>query len=57
MFICQKCEGVNPYLLRCCRGACSFVEMLKGCMVRKRLGTPELEYRSLVLRNVRITGV
>jgi len=44
MFICQKSEGVglHPYLLKCCRGTCSFVGMLKGYMVRKRLGTPGL---------------
>jgi len=42
MFICQKSEGVHPYLLKCCRGTCSLVGMLKGCMVRKRLGTPDL---------------
>ena len=28
-----------PCLLKCCRGTCSFVGMLKGHMVRKRLGT------------------
>ena len=42
MFICQNSEGVHPYLLKCCRGTCTFVGMLKGYMVRKRLGTPEL---------------
>jgi len=42
MFICQNSEGVHPYLLKCCRGTCSFVGMLKGYMVRKRLGTPVL---------------
>ena len=40
MFICQNSEGVHPYLLKCCRGTCSFAGMLKGYMVRKRLGTP-----------------
>jgi len=39
MFIWQISEGVHPYLLKCCRDTCSFVEMLKGYMVRKRLGT------------------
>ena len=39
MFICENSEGVHPYLLKCCRGTCSFVRMLKGYMVRKRLGT------------------
>jgi len=43
MFIFQKSEGVHPYLLKCCRGTCSFVAMLKGYMVRKRLGTPALQ--------------
>ena len=42
MFICLNSEGVHPYLLKCCRGTCSFVRMLKGYMVRKRLGTPGL---------------
>jgi len=40
MFVIQKSEGGNPKLLKCCRGTCSFVGMLKGYMVRKRLGTP-----------------
>jgi len=44
MFICQNSEGVHPYLLKCCRGTCSFVGMLNGYMVRKRLGTPVLEH-------------
>jgi len=44
MFICQNSEGVHPYLLKCCRGTCSFVGMLKGYMVRKRLGTPVLKH-------------
>ena len=44
MLICQNSEGVHPYLLKCCRGTCSFVGMLKGYMVRKRLGTPVPEY-------------
>jgi len=39
MFIYQKSEGFHPYLLECCRGTCWFVGMLKGYMVRKRLGT------------------
>jgi len=43
MFICQNSEGVHPYLLKCCRGTCSFLGMLKGYMVRERLGTPELD--------------
>jgi len=43
MFICQNSEGVHPYLLKCWRGTCSFVGMLKGYMVRKRLRTPALK--------------
>jgi len=43
MFICQNSEGVHAYLLKCCRGTCSFVGMLKGYMVRERLGTPVLD--------------
>ena len=43
MFICQNSEGVHPYLLKCCRGTRSFDGMLKGYMVRKRLGTPALD--------------
>jgi len=42
MFIWHISEGVHPYLLKCCRGTRSFVGMLKGYMVRKRLGTPGL---------------
>jgi len=45
MFICQNSEEVNPYLLKCCGGTCSFVGMLKGYIVRKRLGTPVLDLR------------
>jgi len=30
MFICQNSEGVHAYLLKCCRGTCSIVGMLKG---------------------------
>ena len=41
MFVCQNSEGVYPYLLKRCRGTCLFVGMLKGYMVRKRLGTPD----------------
>jgi len=39
MFICRNAEGVHAYLLKCRRGTCSSVRMLKGCMVNKRLGT------------------
>jgi len=38
MFICENSEWMHPYLLKCCRGTCSFVRLLKGYMVRKRLG-------------------
>jgi len=53
MFICQNSEGVHPYLLKCCRGTCSFVGMLKGYMVRKRLGTPVLEL--LIVHDSRVS--
>jgi len=43
MFICEKSEVVYSYLLKCCRGTCSFVGMLKGYMVRKSLGVPVLD--------------
>jgi len=43
VFICQNSEGVHPYLWKRCGGTCSFVGMLKGYIVRKRLGTPDLE--------------
>jgi len=43
MFIWQNSEGVLPYLLKRCGGTCSFVGMLKGYIVRKRLGTPALD--------------
>jgi len=39
MFICQNSEGVHAYLLKWRSGTCSFVRMLKGYMVRERLGT------------------
>jgi len=42
MCICQNSERVHPYLLKCCGDTCSFVGMLKGYIVRKRLGTPDL---------------
>jgi len=51
MFMCQNSEGVHPYLLKCCRGTCSFVGMLKGYMVRKKLGTPVL-YKSIASKNI-----
>jgi len=39
MFICQNDEGVHAYLVKCWRGTYSSVRMLKGYMVRERLGT------------------
>jgi len=42
MLICLNAEGVHVYLLRCWRGTCSSVGMLKGYMVGERLGTPGL---------------
>jgi len=39
MYICRHSEGVHTYLLKCCRGTCSSVGMLKRYMVRERLGT------------------
>jgi len=47
MFICQNSEGVQPYLLKCCRDTCSFVGMVKGYILRKRMGTPALVIRYL----------
>jgi len=43
MFICQNAEGVHAYLLKSWRCTCSLVGMLKGYMVRGRLGTPGIE--------------
>ena len=43
MFIVRNSEGVHAYLLKCFRGTCSSVGMLKGYMVRERLGTPVLD--------------
>jgi len=40
MYICRHSEGVHTYLLKCCCGTCSSVGMVKGYMVRERLGTP-----------------
>jgi len=42
MFIDRNSEGVHAYLLKCFRGTCSSVGMLKGYVVRERLGTPGL---------------
>jgi len=30
MLICQNFEGLHAYLLKCCRGTCSFVECWRG---------------------------
>jgi len=40
MFICRNAEGVHAYLSKCWRGTLSSVRMLKGYMVKNRLGTP-----------------
>jgi len=45
MFICQNHEGVHAYLVKCWRATYSSVGMLKGYMVRERLGTPGLEHQ------------
>jgi len=42
MFIRRNAEGVHAYLLKCRKGTCSSVRMLKGYMVNKRLGTPDI---------------
>ena len=42
ILICWNAIGVHGHLSECCRGTWSFVGMLKGYMVRKRLGTPAL---------------
>ena len=42
MFICRNAKGVHAYLLKCCRGIFSLFGMLKGYMVRERLGIPDL---------------
>jgi len=34
----------NPFVLRDFRGTCSFVEILKGYVVRERMGTPALQH-------------
>jgi len=47
MFLCQNSEGVHPYLLKCCRGTCSYAGMVKGYILRKRIGTPALVIRYL----------
>jgi len=40
IFICRNAEGVHAYLSKCWRDAYASVGMLKGYMVRERLGTP-----------------
>jgi len=44
MFICQNDEGLHAYLVQYWRGTYASVGMLKGYMVRERLGTPGLNY-------------
>ena len=39
---------IQPFAIRNFRGTCSSVEMLKGYVVRERLGTPALYARLLV---------
>jgi len=51
MFICQNDEGVHAYLVKYCRGTYSSVGMLKGYMVRERLGTPGIEHVESEARN------
>jgi len=48
VFVVRNSEGVHAYLLKCCRGTCSSVGMLKGYMVRERLGTPVLKRHNSV---------
>ena len=43
MFIGRNSEGVHAYLLKCRRGTCSSLRMLKGYMENKRLRTPALK--------------
>jgi len=40
MFICRNSEGIHGNLLKSCKGTCSSVGLLKGYMVRERLGNP-----------------
>jgi len=42
MFIVRYSEEVHAYLLKCCRGTCSSVGILKGYMVKEMLRTPAL---------------
>jgi len=35
---------IKYFIIRNFRGTCSSAEMLKGYMVRERLGTPDLRY-------------
>ena len=55
MFICQNSEGLPPCLLKCCRDTCTFVGMLKGCMVRKRLVTPVLLNKKMFRKYSRLS--
>jgi len=45
MLTCGNAEGVHAHLWKCWRGTCLPIGMLKGYMVRKRLGTPGLYFR------------
>jgi len=38
------CYFTQPFFIRNFRGMCSSIEMLKGYMVRGRLGTPDLDF-------------
>ena len=40
MFICRNAEGVHAYVSKCWKGTLSYVGMLNGYTVKKRLGTP-----------------
>ena len=39
---------IQPFAIRNFRGTCSSVEMLKGCVVRERLGTPGINSRRIL---------
>jgi len=47
---------VHVHLSKCWRGTCLSVRMLKGYMVRERLGTPELEGRTRTKCRVLFVG-
>jgi len=56
MYVCQNAEGVHTYLLKWGRGTCSSFRMLKGYMVRERLGTPVLVTCALLIKHDPICG-